>query len=675
MERKPDFSGYATKNDLKCSDGRTIKSGAFKHQHKVKVPLVWQHQSNDHQNILGHAILEDRTDGVYAYGFFNKTATGKNAKALVQHGDISALSIWANKLKQKAGDVLHGAIREVSLVLTGANPGAFIDYVNLAHSDGEDDEAIIYTGLPHEHSDLPDSLEDEEDPDEDELEDVEENLDEELDDIEPSEPVVQHKDQGDKNMATDTKETDDKTVKDVFETLNEEQKNVVYFMIGEALEEAGAKHSDEDEDDDDNSLAHASYEEGFNMARNVFEQNGVAPEGQTLSHAQMEDIVKDAQKVGSFKDAFLAHADEYGIEDIDFLFPDAKNINNTPQFISRRMEWVSDVMTGTKHSPFSRVKSIVADITADEARAKGYVKGTMKKDEVIKLLRRITNPTTIYKKQKLDRDDMLDITDLDVVAFLKAEMRLMLEEEIARAILLGDGREYGDEDKIDEEAIRPIAKDHTMYSHSVTLTSNADTKDQIEALIRARANYRGTGAPVFFTTQPFLVDMLLDKDKMGRRLYESQAALASALMVSKIVTVEAMEQEADIVGIMVNLADYTIGADKGGELGMFDDFDIDFNQHKYLIETRISGALTKPKSAVIIKRAEGTLVTPVSPSFDGDTNTITFPATAGVIYQIEGIPFEGTEVITETTDVTAVADTGYSFPHGSITNWTFSFSG
>lgn len=646
-----DFSGYATKVGLKCTDGRVIHNGAFKDNDGGRVPLVWQHRHNEPINVLGHALLENREDGVYAYGFFNDTEYAQHAKTSVKNGDIKALSIYANELVQRGPNVVHGAIREVSLVLSGANPGAFIDNINLKHGDSIetlDDEAIIYTGLELEHADNDTSKEEE------------------------------------TNVAENNTDTssDDKTVKDVFDAMTEEQKNVVYFMIGQAIE---GNDSDSDEDDEleqsDNTeaLIHSindTIQEGFStMSRNVFDQSDAGTPGKnSLSHAQVEAIVNDAKKVGSFKEAFLAHAETYGFEPIDTLFPDAKTLSNQPEMIARRSEWVAEVIGKTKHSPFTRIKTVVADITADEARARGYVKGNLKKEEIVKLLKRKTEPTTIYKKQKLDRDDILDITDLDVVAWLKAEMRLMLDEEVARAILLGDGRDAADEDKIDEDRIRPIVNDDPMYAHPVTLASNTGVDDTIEALIRGRAQYRGTGQPVFFTTLPFLTDMLLHKDKMGRRIYDGVDALASALMVSKIVPVEVMEQHEDVVGIFVNLSDYTVGADKGGQVSMFDDFDIDYNQHKYLTETRISGALTKPKSAVVVKRTAGTAATPVSPSFDGETNTITIPSVTGVVYQIEGIPVSGSETISSDTDVEAVADEGYYIPAGSTTHWNFAYN-
>lgn len=677
---KPDFSGYATKAGLKCSDGRTITADAFAHQDQMKVPLVWQHAHDEPSNILGHALLEKRSDGIYCYGFFNDTEPGQQAKALVQHGDITMLSIFANKLVEKvvngSKNVLHGAIREVSLVLSGANPGAFIDNVTIAHSDGEvetlDDEAIIYTGLELEHADVTDE-------------------------------IVEHAE-------------GDKTVQEVYDGFSDEEKEVVHFMIGAALEaakETSAEHSESDsenltgddaendtdesdeEDSEDSNVDNSGDNSGDNndegdlnhqegssdMTRNAFDQNGVKAEGPTLSHDQLKTIVETAQKVGSFKDAFLQHAADYGITDIDVLFPDAKSVTSQPELIARRTEWVAGVIDGAKHSPFARIKSLAADLTAEEARARGYVKGNLKKDEIVKLLKRVTTPTTVYKKQKLDRDDIVDITDLDVVAWLKWEMRFMLEEELARAILIGDGREADDEDKIDEDRLRPIAWDDDMYTHKVNLPANASPEATIEAVIRARKNYKGTGRPDFYTTDDIITDLLMIKDKMGRFVYDDEQALANKLRVGRLVPVEVMETVPDVLGVMVNIADYTIGADRGGALSMFDDFDIDYNQYKYLMETRISGALTKPKSAVVIKRTTGTTVTPPTPEFDEETNTLTVPNATGVSYFNVTDPFnevalaDGSDVvITETTDVEARPDTGYNFPHNTDADWTFSYT-
>jgi hypothetical protein len=676
-----DFSGYATKAGLKCSDGRTIMPDAFKHQDGVKVPLVWQHGHDKPANVLGHAVLENRKDGVYTYGFFNSTAEAASAKILVQHGDITNLSIYANKLVEQAKSVLHGAIREVSLVLSGANPGAFIDNVALAHSDGEvetlEDEAIIYTGLELEHTAMDATADPSEEPAEMPLETPMENppgITEPASSPESApastEPAATEPD----GMVVHAEGDDDETVQDVYDTFTEKQKEVVHYMIGAAIEAVKSEDLKQSDGSEEGDLNH---QEGTDMTqtRNVFEQSGSAKqEGPTLSHDQLKAIVADAQKVGSFKEAFLSHAVEYGIENIDILFPDAKAVTNSPDVIGRRQEWVADVLGNTKHSPFSRIKSTAVDLTAEEARARGYVKGNLKKDEIIKLLKRVTTPTTIYKKQRLDRDDIIDITDLDVVAWLKAEMRLMLDEELARAVLVGDGREPDDEDKIDEDKLRPIAFDADMYSHSITVASNLSPDTIIESILRARTFYKGTGTPTLYTTDALLTDLVLLKDKVGRRLYETEASLAAALRVAKVVTVEVMETVPDVLGIVVNLADYTLGADRGGNISMFDDFDIDYNQYKYLIETRVSGALTKPKSAVVIKRTVGTMVTPTTPSFDGETNTITFPATAGVVYTVEGVTRTGVMTITETTDVEASPATGYSFPHNTDRDWTYVYS-
>lgn len=570
---KYDFSGYATRNDLKCSDGRTIRKDAFKSNDGERVPLVWQHGHKDPSNVLGHGILENREDGVYVYGKFNQTDAGKNARELVQHEDIKHLSIYANGLVQKGSDVVHGMIREVSLVFTGANPGAFIDNLVISHSDGSevelDDEAIIYTGVELSIKEL-------------------KQTDEE-----------------------DNSEGKEETVGDVFNTLSEKQKNVVYAMIAEILREDSVKMGADDSEDEE--VKH-SDDGGINlMKNNVFDNSddGKDSKRTTLTHAQFAEILEDAQKTGSFKESFLAHAVEYGIENIDYLFPDAQKLRNSPDFIKRETEWVSGVISGTHHSPFSRIKSLAADITADEARAKGYVKGSLKKNEIVSLLQRSTTPTTIYKKQKLDRDDIVDITDLDVVAWLKMEMRMMLDEEIARAALVSDGRDAEDDDKINETNIRPIYTDDDLYAHHVACDDDADTEEIIEQIIRARVNYKGSGNPAFYTSPSILTDMLLLKAADGRKLYITQADLESTLRVSKIVEVPVMEdltrtddeeQELSLIGIIVNLKDYTMGADKGGAVSMFDDFDIDYNQYKYLLETRLSGCLTKPKSALVIEK-------------------------------------------------------------------------
>ena len=561
--KNPDFSGYVTKNDLKCTDGRIIRKDAFKHCDGKIVPLVWQHMHTDPDNVLGRIRLENRNDGVYGYGYFNNTPKAKNAKELVQHEDITSMSIWANELSQNGSDVLHGDIKEVSLVLAGANPGARIDNIAIAHADGseyiDDTEAIISSGLNFD------------------TEDEEKN-----DKIEHAE--------------------NEETIGDIFNTLTDKQKETVYVMIAQIASGEKIEQSDD-------------LEEGGNyMKHNVFEgTDRVESENRpVLTHSQIKEIFEDAQRCGSLKESVLAHVQSYGIENIDYLFPDAKTVTQTPDFIKRNTEWVQRVLNGAKHSPFSRIKSTAADITADEARAKGYVKGNLKKEEVIKLLKRITTPTTIYKKQKLDRDDIIDITDFNVVTWLKSEMRLMLNEELARAILVGDGREAEDDDKINEENIRPIWTDNDMYAIHVIIDSTVDNEGEMEAILRAMDDYEGTGSPVLFTTQSKLTDYLLLKDKVGRRYYTTKAEVAAALGVSDIVTVPVMKglsrtlsdetTNVDLLGIIANMGDYNIGADKGGELSMFDDFDIDYNQYKYLMETRCSGALIHPHSAVVVEK-------------------------------------------------------------------------
>lgn len=569
--RKYDFSGWATRNNLKCSDGLTIIKDAFKGNNNKKVPLVWNHQHNDPLNILGHAVLENRDEGVYAYCTFNDTEAGQVAKSVVEHGDVCALSIYANQLKKKGQNVIHGAIREVSLVLAGANPGAFIDSI-IKHGEASDEEAIIYTGeditLCHAN--------DEEDLD---LEHKEDQMNKEEKDLE-----LEHAE-------------DEETVSDVFETLSEKQKTVVYALIGQALEEAAG--SDDDKD----------FKGGKeNMKHNVFD-NDNNDQGDVLSHADIQAVFDDARRYGSLKDSVLQH----GIEDIEYLFPDAQNVTATPTFVSRDMGWVQKVMKGVHNTPFSRIKSLFADITEDDARAKGYIKGELKKEEFFSLLKRTTTPTTIYKKQKLDRDDVVDITDFDVVAWLKAEMRLMLDEEISRAILVGDGRLSSSDDKINEQNIRPIYTDDDLYSIKAAVKvakgANSDVKAKafIRAAIKARKEYKGSGEPSLYTTEDVLTDCLLLEDTTGRVIYESIEKLATALRVKEIVTVPVMDSlvrtaaELPLMGIIVNLVDYNVGADKGGAVNMFDDFDIDYNAQKYLIETRCSGALVKPYSAIVLE--------------------------------------------------------------------------
>ena len=576
-----DFSGWATKNDIRCSDGKTIRKDAFIEDDGKVVPIVWNHQHNDVENVLGHALLENRDEGVWFYGKLNDTPKGKIAKELIHSRDISSVSIYANKLKQERGNVLHGVIRELSLVLAGANPGATIEYPIMQHSDGSMeevyDEAII-SGKAE---------------------------------IDYSGGFISHADEGEKEMPNENKASG-KTVKEVFDTLTEEQKQVVYFMIGQAVEDSkkggAVAHSDDYYDE---------YDEGGydTVKRNVFD-NSMDEKGEVLSQSAINEIFEEARKdKKSLANTFLAHAEDYGIDGIEWLFPEDHELNNTPKWIKREpSDWVSVVMNGVSHTPFSRVRTRFADITEDEARAKGYIKGHRKKEEVFSLLKRSTSPCTIYKKQKLDRDDVIDITDFDVVAWIKGEMRMMLDEEIARAILIGDGRLPSDDDKISEDHIRPIANDADLFTikKAVVYPANATDSDKADAFITAaikgRKGYRGSGNPVLFTTEDQLTDMLLMKDGIGHRLYKTEAELATALRVSRIVTVSVMEghkvQDKPLLGIVVNLKDYTVGADKGGAVSLFDDFDIDYNRMIYLIETRCSGALTVPFSALILFEGE-----------------------------------------------------------------------
>lgn len=575
---KHDFEGWATKNDLKCADGLTIRKGAFSSSNGKRVPLIWNHRHNNVKDILGHAILEDREEGVYAYCSFNDTPAGRDAKEVVKHGDVESLSIWANNIERYGHDVVHGIIREVSLVLAGANPGAFIESV-VAHGmpiGDDEDEAIFYNneGIYISHA---------------------------------SKDGSETADGKDKNP---TNEGGDKTVKDVLETLTDEQKAAVGLMIEQII-----KNKEED-----TSVKHNAFE-GYEN------QN-------YISHADQATVIADAKKYGSLKDSVeyhmengvLAHAidttgmtaatgtQKYGFNDPDMLFPDYKSLNNTPEWLSRNMDWVAKLMSKIHHTPFSRIKSVYANITEDEARARGYIKGKQKKEEVFTILKRTTDPQTIYKKQKLDRDDIIDIVDFDVVAWIKAEMRVMLNEEIARAILIGDGRPGDSEDKIQETHIRPVVKDAPLYNivAKVSVPANADqatvAKETIKAIIRARKEYKGSGRPDFWTTEDVVTEMLLLEDGIGHAIYKTEGELATKIRANELITVEPMEgakvtvdgKEYPLIGVMVNLNDYNVGADKGGEVNMFDDFDIDYNQQKYLIETRISGSLVKPYSAITV---------------------------------------------------------------------------
>ena len=600
MKRNYDFSGWASRNDLKCSDGRTIRRDAFKDNDGMIVPLVWNHDHNDPDNVLGHALLENREQGMYTYGYLNNTDKANTARELLKHGDIVSLSIYANKLKQNGGDVLHGDIKEVSVVLAGANPGAFIDSVIVHSFDGYNDEyddgAVIYTdeSIALNHADEDEGEEEdkkeeaqeseeetEEKPEEKEAEESEETEDE-------GEETIEHSDSEEKDMA----ENEGKTIQEVFDTLNDEQKDAVYAIVGMALEDA------------------EGTEEGDEVKHNVFENDEMNNE-EVLSHAEMQEIFSDAKRYGSLKESVLQH----GIENIEILFPDAKLVGGM-QEVKRPDEWVAGVMAATSHSPFSRVKSMYANLTEDEARARGYIKGKLKKEEVFSLLKRETTPTTVYKKQSLDRDDLIDITDFDIVSYMRKEMRGMLDEELARAFLIGDGRLASSDDKINEQNIRPIWKDDDLYAVKVNVefaqddTDDKKAKKVIRAAIKNRKLYKGSGNPVLYTTEDWVTEMLLMEDGIGHPLYDTVDKLATAMRVSKIVTVPVMENQKrttksgdakELIGIIVNLKDYNVGADKGGAVAMFDDFDIDYNKQKYLIETRCSGALIKPFSALILE--------------------------------------------------------------------------
>ena len=590
---KFDFSGWATKNDLTCSDGRTIKHNAFKENDGQRVPLVWQHGHQTVDNVLGHALLENRDEGVYAYCALNDTPAADNAKELVKHGDVKALSIYANRLDQRGADVIHGNIVEVSMVLSGANPGALIDNVALEHSDGSwtesEDEAIIYSGLTLSH-DSGDITEDTYSMDDDEVYD----------------------------------EDDDMTVADVLETLDDDQRLAVAALIEEI---SGDVDDDEDYDDDEYDVDDEDYDDDEDyeedaehgdfggdtlMHSNIFEGDALYSVGPQLSHAEEEQIFAEARMPGmTLRSAVLAHAADYGIKNPELLFPDATNLDPEPQRIMRENSWVSRVLQGSKHTPFSRVKTQWSNLTADELRAKGYVKASRKKDVVYEIANRKTEPTTVYNKTKIDRDDVLDITTFNVVAWMQQNLRYSLEEELARAVLIGDGRQVSDENKIKEASIRPIWTDDELFSHKVLIGKDAKTADIIDTVRRSRKFYKGSGSPVLFTTNAFVCDMLEIKDLNQRYVYETKQAVANALNVTDVIEVEVMEgaerevggKTQNLLGIIVNMQDYTMGSDKGGETSFFEQFDIDFNQQKYLLEARCSGALTKYKSAIVIEKA------------------------------------------------------------------------
>lgn len=600
LKRKPDFSGYATKNNIKCSDGRVIRRGAFKDCDGITVPLVWQHFHDSPKNILGHAVLENRKDGVYAYGYFNDSTDAKRAKQNVQHGDIKMMSIWANELIEKAQNVLHGMIREVSLVMHGANPGAMIENVSFSHGDSSfesDDDIIIYSGLEFDtticHSD------DDYDEDDEVDDDYDYDEDDEADDVRHS-SRPSNRDKKPKTLSHE-----DLDIEKVLNSMTPEQKGVLDMLVAAALEEG-----DYDEEGDND------------MRHNLFDKNGSDPEN-VICHDDLCAAIKDGERYGSMRESFIQH----GITNLNYLFPDAKTVGETPQLIARDTGWVSKVMGAVHHSPFSRIKSIFADLTEDDARAKGYIKGNMKKEEFFTLMKRTTSPKTVYKKQKMDRDDIIDITEMNAIAFLKWEMRFMLDEELARAFLVGDGRLSSSEDKINEDNIRPIYKDNDLFTihHPISVLSTASEDDKAKAFIRgavkSRKKYKGSGNPTMYMTEDLLADCLLLTDENGRDLYDSVEQLCKKLRVKEIITVPVMENQSrtdstgksfELMGIIVNLDDYNVGADKGGEINMFDDFDIDYNKEIYLIETRCSGALIKPYSAIAIEAPKPGNGTPVN---------------------------------------------------------------
>lgn len=676
---EPDFSGWATKANLKCSDGRTIMPDAFKHMDGKTVPLVWQHGHKDPENVLGHAVLTAKPEGVWADAYLNATPKGKSAKVLVQHKDVSAMSIWANQLVERAGQVFHGVIREVSLVLSGANPGALIE--NIAHDafDVEDEDQVALVGFALQHDDT--------------------QVPEEKGAGDGEVPEEKGENAGDGTNEGGEEVVEHATAQEVYDTLDEEQKQLVHYMIGAALEasKSSAGHS---ETNDEGDLNH--QEGNDDMSRNIFEQNAggstVTEDRYVLTHSDVEEIKENWKRGGSMRQAVEQFALSHGIENIESLFPDPKSMAGDPQLDKRRTEWVDGVLNGVKNTPFSRIKTLWADITHEEARARGYIKGNLKKEEFFGLTKRTTRPTTVYKKQKLDRDDILDATELDVVAFMKAEMRLMLAEECARAILIGDGRPVEDPnnagqpnpDKIkdpqgtvDGEGIRSILHDHELFAATVNVEIANDAsayQNAVEQIMLAMEFYKGSGSPTFYTTLNRLNRMLLSKDQFGRRLWRTREELATEMGVAAIVPVEVMEQEADLLGIIVNLQDYNVGTDRGGETNMFDDFDIDYNQYKYLIETRFSGALVKLRSALVIKiqPAANTLVDPVpAPTYDAATNVVTIPTATGVIYKnadtnatlVAGA--QAALAVGATLNVQAVADTGYYFATNQEDFWSF----
>lgn len=697
--RKPDFSGWATKADLKCSDGRTIKPDAFKHMDGMTVPLVWQHGHGSTDNVLGHAVLEARPEGVYAYGYFNETKQGKDSKILVQHGDIKKLSIFANQLVERAKSVFHGMIREVSLVLAGANPGAEIDAVahgmifesvQLAHADGYiqdvEDAFVIHTNIDFDfvldtimHADVEPENDDEDDEDDE---------------------TIEHAD-------TDTAEQTRQSVKAKYDAFDDDTKRVVHYMLGVALESAEpdktptAEHSettapDTDTETTEGALAHQEGTDNT-VKHNIFETGAAtgsaidhssgAGDKRTLTHDEMRSIVKAAQSGGSFKAALDSFALAHGIENVEVLFPDYQNITGKPELNARRTEWVESVLNGTMKTPFAKVKTLMADITQDEARARGYIKGAYKEEAWISITRRVTSPTTVYIKKTMDRDDVVDITDFDVIMWLKSILRGQLREEAARAILIGDGRGAGHPDKVKDPigategaGIRSILFDDEAYVTTVNVNvaaNDATYDDVIDSVMNGFEHYKGSGTPTFYTTIKELNKFLQAKDGDGRRLYRNKSEVAQALGVAEIVTVEPMGDVADLIGIIVNLDDYNIGTDQGGEVNLFDDFDLDYNRMKYLMETRFSGALAHLKSALVIKKVTGTKVAPQEPLFNSTTGVVTIPSQTGVIYKnatTSATLTAGAQsalAAGATLKVQAVADTGYFFETNAEDFWPF----
>jgi Caudovirus prohead serine protease len=690
MGQTPDFTGYVTRYGLKCTDGRTILAHAFQDQDGAQIPLVWQHQHNSIGNVLGYLILRHRNDGMYAEGYFNETQSGKDAKIQVRHGDLNRLSIWANQLVQRGADVLAGSIKEGSLVLAGANPGAFIDFVSFEHGDSlvqSDEDAIIYTGL--EITVSPETASD--------------SLG--TSPAQGAAPAVAHAVGGTDTLApaaqsSSSGDGNGRTVEEILSTLNEEQRDVVFALLGAAVGQDGMsgnnQSGDQTGDQTDTAIEHQEGDQPVPQHRNVFDQSTdnqtPQPAGPVLTHSDMQSIFNAARKGGSLREAVEEFALAHSITNIDLMFPDAQNVTETPDFIARRQEWVANVLGGTKHTPFSRIKNLFADITLDEARARGYVKGAMKREEFFAIARRVTTPQTVYKKQKLDRDDILDITDFDVVVWLKGEMRVMLDEEVARAILIGDGRDVADPDKISEANIRPILTDVDMFvtywnvaSGDLPPNANKTYETIVDDVMTAMQYWMGTGLPTLYAGRSWITKMLLTKDTQGRRLHSNYTELASAMGVGNIVPVDAMEALAtSVIGIIVNPVDYSVGTDRGGEVNFFDDFDIDYNKWTYLYETRLSGALTKFKSAIVIKlMATGTLLAdPTVPTFVKTTGVVTIPTMANVSYvsvnDTTGVESGALTAGAQTaiaagasSHIRAKAATNYFFNNNAACNWTF----